>query len=212
MPFLEAHARLLLVVHTALAVGAVAASTHVVVWMRRYPRGDYARHDGVRRLSLYAALLFVGAFVAGNLMYPTYRVRVRAAYLEDGGALMRERELRAQAHARAVDRYDQEHARGGGEPLPAVAEPGPEVPDAGATLPRRGARMARWFDVKEHWLALGLVMAVAVAALARLWDPRRAGAAIAPAAFALAVGAAATAWLGAIVGVLVSSWRAVGPL
>jgi hypothetical protein len=189
--FLEDHARLILVVHTALAVGAVAASTHVVVWMRGYLRGDYRRHRGVQRLTLYAALLFLGAFIAGNLMYPTYRVRVRAEYLDDGGAVIRDRAARLEARGET----------------PAAADP-----DRDAHLPRTTAKIGRWFDVKEHWLALGLLMAAASALLARAWDPRRGGAAIAPAAFAIALGAALTGWVGAIIGVVVSSYRAVGGL
>ena len=205
MSFLADHARLLLIVHTALAVGAVAASTHVVVWMRGYRRGDFRRHTGVRRLSLYSALLFLGAFIAGNLMYPTYKVQVRAQYLENGGTVIRERAERDQARAQVRERYDRARAQRGAEPLPP-----PGAPDADADVARDTARMARWFDVKEHWLALGLMLALVVAVLARAWDPRVAGAGIAPAVLLIAVGAALTGWLGAIVGVLVSSHRAVG--
>src|SRR5262245_11193869 len=102
--------------------------------MRGYLRGDFRRHNGVRRLTLYSALLFGGAFVAGNLMYPTYRVRVRAEYLDDGGAVIRDRAARTAAR---------------GEP-PAAADA-----DRDAHLPQTTAKVARWFDVKEHWLALG---------------------------------------------------------
>lgn len=205
MAFLEAHARALLILHTILAVGAVAASTHLVVWMRGYPRGDFRRHAGVRRLSFYAALLFGGAFTAGNLMYPIYRVHVRAEYLDNPAAVVRDRADRDQAARRARDHHDQLRVQRGDAPLAAV-----ELAEPPADLPGRAARVARWFDVKEHWLALGLALALAVAAIVRCWDPRRAGAGIAGPVFALAIGAAATAWVGAIVGVTVASWRAVG--
>ncbi len=205
MPFLADHARLLLILHTALAVGAVAASTHVVLWMRGYLSGDYRRHRGVQRLSLYAALLFAAAFVAGNLMYPTYKVQVRAEYLESGGTVIRDRAERDQARAQVRERYNEARVRRGAEPLPPLA-----APAAAGDITRDAAKVARWFDVKEHWLALGLMLAVAVAVMARVWDPRRRGAGIAPAVFALAVGAALTGWIGAIIGVVVSSHRAVG--
>lgn len=75
------------------------------------------------------------------------------------------------------------------------------------------ATIARWFDVKEHWVALGLMLAFACAFILRAWDPTQPGAAaIAPLVLGLAAGAAATAWLGAIIGLLTSSFRALGPL
>jgi hypothetical protein len=77
----------------------------------------------------------------------------------------------------------------------------------------RTAAVARWFDVKEHWVAMGLVLAIACALVLRFWDPAEPGAAaIAPLVFGMATGAAATAWFGALVGLLTSSFRALGPL
>ncbi|HRC59309.1 MAG TPA: hypothetical protein PKU97_25480, partial [Kofleriaceae bacterium] len=74
------------------------------------------------------------------------------------------------------------------------------------------ARAARWFDVKEHWLAMGLFAAAALAWLLWRWDPRRDGpdsAVIGPMAALLAVCVALTLWSGAVIGVLTSAWRAV---
>ncbi|HUS63588.1 MAG TPA: hypothetical protein VMZ28_03555 [Kofleriaceae bacterium] len=91
-----------------------------------------------------------------------------------------------------------------------LREPTPERVAAAAD---RTAKVARWFDVKEHWVAMGLVLALACAFILRVWDPTEPGAAaVAPLVFGLAVGAAATAWLGAIIGLLTSSFRALGPL
>jgi hypothetical protein len=74
---------------------------------------------------------------------------------------------------------------------------------------RRGAAAARWFDVKEHWVALGTFVAAALLLLLALWDPLRDGTAIAPIVVALAGIVAGTVWLAAIIGVLTATWRAV---
>ena len=75
-------------------------------------------------------------------------------------------------------------------------------------LVHRAAQAARWFDVKEHWVALGLLAAVALAFLLLVWDPAE-GAAIRPVVLGLAGIVAGTAWLAAIIGVLTAAWRAV---
>ena len=74
----------------------------------------------------------------------------------------------------------------------------------------RTANMARWFDVKEHWVALGLMLTLACLVILRRWEPVGEAAAIAPVVVGMAVTAAATAWLAAIVGLVTSSYRALG--
>ena len=83
--------------------------------------------------------------------------------------------------------------------------------------------MARWFDVKEHLLAFGLGALAAVWIITRRWRPRRhvhpAATSAAPdhgdadsiavVVVGLAVFAAATLWIGAIIGVLTAAWRAI---
>jgi hypothetical protein len=71
-------------------------------------------------------------------------------------------------------------------------------------------RVARWFDVKEHWVAMGFVLALACVWILRRWNPAQHGGDLAPLVFAMAAGAAATAWLAAIVGLVTSSYRAIG--
>jgi len=189
----ETAARWLLVLHTALGAATVAAATHLVVWMRGYRRGDFARHRAVRKFAWIVVALFAGAFAAGNTMYPTYKVEVRSAFLEDASAITGDAELRAREARRVAVREGT---------VPSEAAPTPE-------LVHRAAAAARWFDMKEYWLALGLAVAAAVALIASLWDPREGGAVIAPLVLALATIAAATAWLGAIVGVMTAAWRAI---
>ena len=177
LPF-ESHARLLLVLHAILGAATVAASTHLVVWLRGYLHGKPQRRRAVRRFAWISLSLFALTFVVGNLGYPNYKVRVRTGYLENPPAV--EASMVGAEPAAVQARYDQT------------------------------ARMARWFDVKEHWVALGLALTLACALILRRWEPSGEAAVIAPLIFAMAVTAAATTWLAAIVGLLVSSYRAVG--
>ncbi|MBX3154499.1 MAG: hypothetical protein KF773_00740 [Deltaproteobacteria bacterium] len=189
----ESAARWLLVLHTALGVAAVGAATHLVVWMRGYLRGRYERHAAVRKFAVISLALHAAAFVAGNAVYPTYRIEVRAAYLENAGAVIQDRN----AH--------------GAEVAKVAARDGAPAPEMTATrnMVKRAASAARWFDVKEHWVALGLIASAALTLVVMLWTPKRDGPAIAPVAFALAVVIAATVWLGAVIGILTATWRAV---
>lgn len=196
MTFLEDHARLLLLAHTALAVAAVGAATHLALWTRGYFRGQFGRHRAVRRFAWISLTLSVAAFLAGNAIYPTYRVRVRAEYLENPTAVAEQAAASARARAQT-------------EGVPAAAL---DTREASRQRALAAAKIARWFDVKEHWLALGLLMSAALTFLLWRWDPRRDGghsAALGPVVATLAICAALTTWSGAIIGVLVSAWRAV---
>ena len=189
----ESAARWVLLLHTALGVAAVGAVTHLVLWMRGYLRGRFDRHRAVVKFAWLAFALHGAAFLAGNVMYPTYKVEVRAAYLENAGAVLGERV----AHERELDKI--------------AAREGTTAYERDATgdMVRRAAKTARWFDVKEHWVALGLIASGGLVLLLMFWDPKRDGAALAPVAFGLACVIAGTVWLAAIVGVLTASWRAV---
>jgi hypothetical protein len=185
----ETAARWFLVLHTALGVAAVAASTHLVVWMWRYQRGEFSRHRAVRKFAWIAFVLHGLAFVVGNTMYPTYKVEVRVAYLENATAVADAATSHANAVAKAMH----------------------ETPDAPVTaeIVKRSASAARWFDVKEHWIALGLVVSGALVLILMLWDPKRDGPALGSITLALAIVVCGTLWLGAIIGVLTASWKAV---
>ena len=193
-------ARWLLVLHTALGVAAVGASTHLCLWLRKYLRGARNKRRAVRRFAVIALSLHASAFLVGNVAYPTYKTRVRAEYLDSPDA------LEADAIAR-VRQAAAMRARSLGRPAPTMtdAEAAREV--TGVTA---GAeRIARWFDSKEHWVAVGLVLALAVAAMVRAWDPERDGDAPAPFLMLAALGACGTVWYAAVVGVLTASWRAI---
>lgn len=202
MVFLEEHARLLLLIHTVLAVGAVAASTHLVLWLRKVRKGQHGKLAAARRFALYAALLHLGAFVAGNLMYPTYKVRVKVAYLQNPPAVLEDAEARTMRDVEAERRFHDPEARAPSDGQLARAHGG---------RPGTAEKLSRWFDSKEHWVAMGLPVALALAFLLPAWRPEPGqGAEVGTIVFLLALGACFTLWFGAVVGVLVTSFRAVG--
>lgn len=209
MVVFEAYARWFLVIHTVAAAALVAVSTHTAVWMRGYPRGRFNRHKGVRKLAGISAALFVITFLLGNAVYPTYKTRVRAEYLDSPQAVASDAELRRQGRAHLVEAENRRRQVMGEAPLPAA---GPQPAPGATDGPRTTAKVARWFDVKEHWVALGMAMSIGLVFIVIVWDPRKQGASIASLVFALAVGTAATTWIGGIVGIVVSSYRAVGGL
>ena len=183
----------MLVLHTALGAAAVGAATHLVVWSRGFLRGEFGRLRAARRFAWLALALQLAAFVAGNAMYPTYKVEVRAAYLENSAAIAADQDR----HARAVERIAAREA---------VDAP---VATATAEMVRRAAGAARWFDIKEHWIALGILASLALALVLAYWDPSAGGRELVPVVLGLAAIVAATLWLGAVIGIATASWRAV---
>lgn len=189
----DSAARWLLLLHTALGVAAVGAATHLVIWLRRYLRGQHGKRRAVQRFALYSLVLHALAFVAGNAMYPTYRIEVRAAYLENAGLITEEHVGRQDAIAAIA-------AREGATP--------PERTSARAEV-ARAAKASRWFDVKEHWIALGLFASLGLSLVLRFWDPREQHPSLAPVVTGLAIVVAGTVWIGAIIGVMTAATRAI---
>ncbi len=189
----DSAARWLLVLHTALGVSAVAAATHLALWLRKYIRGQAGKRRSVIRFAWLVLGLQLGAFAAGNIMYPTFKVEVRSAYLENASAVASSQTAHQRELARTAARED--------------ADP-PAAP-ATAEMVKHAAQAARWFDVKEHWIALGIFTSAALLLVLSLWRPEDDGLAIAPIATGLAWITAGTVWLGAIIGVLTAAWRAV---
>jgi len=188
--FLEGQARLLLVLHAVLGAATVAVTTHLFLWSRRWARSG-ARRPGVRWFAVAALGLYASQFALGNLLYPTYKVRVRAEYLDSPATVASEASVRSAARAEL-------HVRAGAPP--------PPEPDG----PRVLSPVARLFDVKEHWVAVGLPLAIVATLLVFGWDPKRDGAGARGLLLATTGGAAACAWFAALVGLWVSAVRAVG--
>lgn len=217
MLFAESVARLLLVIHTLLAAALVAVSTHLVVWMRGFPKRRYTRMQGVRKLASISAALFVLTYVVGNLLYPVYKVRARAEYLDHPTALVRDHRNRQHARDQVAERYrdsldnpNRSSSRTATTDAPPMADA--ELSQLSQHVPREAAKIARWFDVKEHWVGFGMMLSLGCALLLFVWNPKRHGDAISSIVFLMATAAALTTWLGAIVGIVVSSYRAVGGL
>lgn len=189
----ETAARWLLVLHTLVGVAAVGAATHLVIWMRRYFRGKAGTRRAVIKFARLTLALQVAAFIAGNVMYPTYRVEVRAAYLENPTAVIEAQQAKAEWAARVMQRE-------GGQPR--------ESPAIGSVV-RRSSQAARWFDVKEHWVALGIFVSAALLLMLSRWPPGREPTALAPVAMAFALVSAGTLWFAATIGILTSAWRAI---
>src|SRR5205823_9968087 len=120
-------------------------------------------------------------------------VEVRAAYLESAGAGGADRATSDRELARIA-------AREGVRPAAGAAT---------EWLVRRAAASAHWFDIKEHWIALGIFVQAALLLVLALWEPKRDGTGIATIVLALAALVACTLWLGAIVGVVTAAVRAV---
>ncbi len=185
MIFLESWARPLLVIHCISAAILVGATTHHLLWSRHYVSGEYKRVSQERIFALVAACAFAFTFLLGNLLYPTYKVRVRAEYFDNPPAVAAEVRARAAGHE-------------------TVGVPGPAPSLSGGLQP-----VARRFDIKEHWVALGLAASWLLLLLSRRAHPKD-HPRVLPLYLGLSALACGSAWLGAIVGVLTAAHRAVG--
>src|SRR5579872_4490896 len=98
MLFLESLARPLLLVHAVSAAVLVGVTTHHLLWARHYARKNFGRIRQERLFALVAAVAFVFTFLLGNVLYPTYKVRVRAEYFDNPQAIADELKLRTAGH------------------------------------------------------------------------------------------------------------------
>ena len=224
----EDYSALLLLSHAAAALACVGISTHLLIWLRPWLRGDCANHRSVRRFAFLAVAAYALTMLLGLMLYPTYRVRVRAEYLENPSAIRQATEARELSARRAAARNEESRTfrRGNAEPaeetrpgssagpLPALGGAARDaIADRAEERAVAGAKLVRWFDVKEHWSALGLLIAGALALLLRVppWESgptRRMG----QGTFALAFAAAAIAWSAAVIGILLTAARSVAAL
>lgn len=194
-------ARWLLIAHAIVGGAAVAAATHWVVWLWPLWRGKVARARGMRRFAVITMALYVIAMVVGMWLYPTYKARVKLEYLQRPSSVIDDRAQRALAQDELIDR-----AHGRPPRAPDLDRARARAGDA----PDRARKVARWFDVKEHWVAVGLVLGLAVMAVVIAWRPRteedvRAG----PIAFVIGGAALVSAilWLAVIAGLATTATR-----
>lgn len=194
-------ARWLLVLHAVLGAAAVAAATHWVVWLWPLWRGKAPRRAAVGRFATIAMALYALAMAVGLVLYPTYKARVKLEYLTRPSSVIDDQAARRLATDELTDRA-------------LAAPPRPVDVDRARRLvgdaPTRASKIARWFDTKEHWAAVGLLLGVALAAIGRAWRPGEAEpVADGPVVVTLvgAIAVAAIAWYAAIVGLLTTATR-----
>jgi len=191
-------ARWLLVLHAVLAFSAVAALTHWCVYLWPWIRGRYIRVHAVKRFGVIAMALYLVTAAGGLALYPTYKARVKLEYLTSSRAVLDDHADRARAAEEIAARAAQRPAR--------QLDPGAVLRATGHEA-ERAEKVARWFDVKEHWVAVGAILGLAALAMLLWWDPRRDGRG--PLAFVVlgAYGTTGVVWMAAIVGLVTAATR-----
>lgn len=147
--------KVLLVLHAVVAVGLLGSSTHAAVLGARQLLGLPARPRLQRLYASVTSALYLVGFGLGLAIYPTFRVDVRAAFLDA------------------------------------------QVPLA-----------TGFFEVKEHWLGLGLLAVAAYFGLSRRLDVRAGG----PQVWAfsiLAITLAGLVWFASLTGFALTALRPV---
>lgn len=194
-------ARWLLVLHAVAGAAAVAAATHWVVWLWPLWRGRAPRKAALTRFGVIAMALYGLTFALGLVLYPTYKARVKLEYLTRPSSVIDDRAARQVAADELADRA------AGRPPRPVDVDRARRM---AGDAPLRASKMARWFDTKEHWAAVGLLLGLALVPVARGWRPG-ADEAVADGPVLLLLfgvaGVAAIAWYAAIVGLLTTATR-----
>lgn len=217
MLLFEEYAALLLTLHAILAFLSVALSTHLALWLRKYYcRGQFGKRKAVVRFSMLSAAAYLATMLVGMALYPTYKVRVRAEFLENPSRIHRSTEVEVQARklTRQQDLQVRRYRSSESTPAPeAVAEqPSARAEETGAAADakvERAAKLARWFDVKEHWALLGLLLSLVVCGILLQWKPDKESKGIAKSVTALAAGAACIAWASTLIGLSTAAARSL---
>ena len=219
MLLFEKYAAELLTIHTFLALLTVALSTHLAIWLRHYCRGQFGKRRAIVRFSVLSSIAYTLTMILGMALYPTYKIRVRAEFLENPSRIHRSTEVEAKARQRTLVQ-DGEVRRFRSADSPAAGELVEHVPEGRDDALRavaeakvqRAAKLARWFDVKEHWALLGLLLSFVVCGILLQWKPNKDSKSIAKSVTALAWGAASIAWAAALIGLATAAARSVAAL
>lgn len=191
-------ARWLLIVHAILGVATVGAATHWVIWLWPWRRGAYRRPRATKRFGVITMVIYVAAMVAGGVLYPTYKARIKLEYLTRAEVVIADQTGRLMASETVAARWDTR--------APATLPPS-AVQAATSDAVSRAGKIARWFDVKEHWVAVGLVLGLATMAVLLAWSPREDDRGPLVFVFVGALATAAVVWLAAIIGLVVAATR-----
>jgi hypothetical protein len=82
MIFLEHFYRPLLMVHLLASFVLVGMAAHNLIRVFGYMRGRFERQSAERTFTLVSMWLYAAVFAIGALIYPTFRVRIRADYFD----------------------------------------------------------------------------------------------------------------------------------
>lgn len=128
-------ARWLTIAHGMVGCSLVFVATHLLLWSWPRKKRYFQRLNACQRFSKIAVGLYLATFLLGSLSYPNYRVHKRAAFLDNP--------------TRVGDSVLL-HNELTGDELSVVET----VDDAG--------KVARWFDVKEHWAVFAGLLSILV--------------------------------------------------
>ncbi len=220
MLLFETYATELLTLHTILAFLTVALSTHLAIWLRQYYcREQFGKRRAIVRFSVLSAIAYALTMMLGLALYPTYKVRVRTEFLENPSRIHRSTEVQMQARKRTLDQDGEiRRYRSGDARLETkAAGTAPQMSDeevraVAEAKVERAAKVARWFDVKEHWALLGLLLSFVVCGILLAWKPDKSSKSIAKSVTALAMAAAGIAWAAALIGLATTAARSVTAL
>lgn len=82
MIFFESLSRVGLLLHLVTSVVLLGSLTHALLIQRHYLRGDFTHRTLERTYVRVACWAYAVTFCLGAIIYPTFRVRVRAEYFE----------------------------------------------------------------------------------------------------------------------------------
>ena len=218
MLLFEKYVTVLLPVHAILATLTVALSTHLAIWLRHYCRGQFSKQKATRRFALLSAGAYSLTMLLGMALYPTYKVRVRAEYLENPSRIHRATELEVESRRltlkqdREIRQFRSAESVAARDPIAPIEMSPEDVAILAEKRVERAAKIIRWFDVKEHWAFLGLLLSLTVCGILYMWKPNKSSKSIAQSVRALAATAAAIAWASAIIGLVTAAARSVAAL
>lgn len=219
MVLFEQYAAALLTMHAIFALMTVALSTHLVFWLRKTLRGQSGKRRSLVRFAWLSAAAYGITILLGLALYPTYRVRVRAEYLDNPSRLRQEAklELQARREARESESRSRQFREGrqdtllaqNGATQSAAESDASELSSLSNAKIQRAEKLTRWFDVKEHWAFLGLVLALASCGILAAWQPGKGSRGIEKPVMGMVLAAAALAWAAALIGLSTAAAHSV---
>jgi hypothetical protein len=82
MIFLESFYRPLLAAHMIASIVLVSLTIHILICIVAYCRGSFSRKSIEGKFAAASMWVYVAVFTIGALIYPTFRVRIRAEYFD----------------------------------------------------------------------------------------------------------------------------------